>query len=108
MTVMSRTMGRGRGEVGAWAERGLMLTITGILEHTGALLWDSEAEDCLGGSGGSGGGGVNVIGTLGTGGAGILVLGDSSFFKIPKVSSFKFKRCLFSFLPRITSLCFDF
>ena len=108
MTVMSRTMGRGRGEAGARAERGLMLTITGILEPTRALLWDSEAEDCLGGSGGSGGGGVNVIGTLVTGGAGILVLGDSSFFKIPKVSSFKFKRCLFSFLPRITSLCFDF
>ena len=96
VTVMSRTMGRGRGEVGAWAVGDLMLTMTGILETPGALLLVSEAELCLGGSGGRGGGGVNGNGT---GGGGTLVMGDSSFLKTPEVSFFKL--CLiFSFLLR--------
>ena len=94
VTVMSRTMGRGRGEAGVWAVRGLMLTMTGILETPGALLMVSEAELCLGGRGGRGGGGVDGNGT---GGGRTLVLGDSSFVKSPEVSFFKL--CLiFSFL----------
>ena len=104
VTVMSRTMGRGRGEAGAWAERGLMLTMTGILDTTGALLLVSETEECLGGSGGRD---VGVVNGIGTGGCGTLVLGDSSFLKTPEVSFFKL--CLiFSFLPRIISRCLDF
>ena len=104
VTVMSRTMGRGRGEAGVWAVRGLMLTMTGVLETPGALLMVSEAELCLGGRGGRGGGGVDGNGT---GGGRTLVLGDSSFVKSPEVSFFKL--CLiFSFLPRIKSRCLDF
>ena len=60
VTVMSRIMGRGRGEAGAWPSSGLMLTRTGILETVEDLFFVSDV--CLEGSGGRGGGGVNFDG----------------------------------------------